>query len=51
MKVSAAQSEQGTGEKQVQGVKAQAFDMVFSTVHHICTGSIVTRLHSGQFGV
>jgi len=51
MQVSAAWSEQGTGEEQVQGMMAQACDMVFSTVHHICTGSIVTRLHSGQFGV
>jgi hypothetical protein len=51
MQVSAAWSEQGTGEKQVQGMMAQACDMVFSTVHHICIGSIVTRLHSGQFGV
>ena len=51
MQVSAARSEQGTGEKQVQGMMAQAYDMVFSTVHHICIGSIVTRLHSGQFRV
>jgi len=51
MQVSAAWSEQGTGEKQVHGMMAQACDMVFSTVHHIYTGSIVTRLHSVQFGV
>jgi hypothetical protein len=50
MQVSAARSEQGTGEKQVEGMMAQACDMVFSTVHHICIGSIA-RLHSGQFGV
>jgi hypothetical protein len=51
MQVSAARSEQGTGEKPVQGMMAQACDMVFSTVHHICIGSIVTGLHSEQFGV
>jgi len=51
MQVSAAWSEQGTGEKQVQEMMAQVCDMVFSTVNHICICSIVTRLHSGQFGV